>query len=248
VSIDKSRDGRNGSWFLHGVTLIVNGRVVLSNRAIDRWLQRSSRTWVAPGFVRDHRTSEVVPVWLQLREDDFGPQDTGDINRYDRHTSLPIAYPMGTFDRRRVRGGALLRGRLPLENGDLAQATYKLSSFGVIPPPPPASSPPPPQPAPPPPPPAQGPAPDLVFSAMTATTFTVRNSGKVAAGPFRVSVVSASGTENFDFPGLAVGESQERTYNRPCGEIREARADSLNQVSESNETNNIATHPGPDFC
>jgi len=23
---------------------------------------------------------------------------------------------------------------------------------------------------------------------------------------------------------------------------------SLNQVSESNETNNIASHPGPDFC
>jgi len=83
---------------------------------------------------------------------------------------------------------------------------------------------------------------------MTSNTFTVRNSGQRDAGPFRVSVVSASGTENFDFPGLAKGESQERTYNRPCGETREARADSLNQVSESDESNNIATHPGPDFC
>ncbi len=248
VAIEKSKDGRNGSWFLHGVTLIVNGRVILTNRAIDRWLQASSRTFVAPGFVRDVGTSDVVPVWLQLREDDFGPQETGDINRYDRHTSLPISYRMGTFDRQRVRGGALLSGRLPLQNGDLAQVTYRLSSFGVTPPPPPASTPPPPQPAPPPPPPAQGAAPDLVFSAMTANTFIVRNSGQRDAGPFRVSVVSASGTENFDFPGLAKGESQERTYNRPCGETREARADPLNQVSESDETNNIATHPGPDFC
>ena len=83
---------------------------------------------------------------------------------------------------------------------------------------------------------------------MTANTFTVRNSGQRDAGPFRVSVVSASGTENFDFPGLAMGESQQQTYNAALRRVAEARADSLNQVSESNETNNIATHPGPDFC
>ncbi len=248
VAIEKSRDGRNGAWFLHGVTLVVNGQVVLTNRAIDRWLQGSTRAFVAPGFVRDVRTSDVVPIWLQLREDDFGPQETGDINPYDRHTSLPVSYRMGTFVQQRARGGALLRGRLPLQNGDLAQLTYRLSTLGVTPPPPPASSPPPPQPAPPPPPPAQGAAPDLVFSEMTSNTFTVRNSGQRDAGPFRVSVVSASGTQDFDFPGLAKGESQAREYNRPCGEAREARADSLNQVSESDETNNIATHPGPDFC
>ena len=159
VAIEKSKDGRNGAWFLHGVTLVVNGQVVLTNRAIDRWLQGSTRTFVAPGFVRDVRTSDVVPIWLQLREDDFGPQETGDINQYDRHTSLPISYRMGTFVQQRARGGALLRGRLPLENGDLAQLTYRLSTLGVTPPPPPASSPPPPQPAPPPPPPAQGAAP-----------------------------------------------------------------------------------------
>jgi CARDB/PLAT/LH2 domain len=247
VWIEKSPDGRSGAWFLHGVTLIVNGQAILTNRAIDTWLQKSNRTWQAPGFVRNAGTSDVVPVWLQVREDDFGPQDTGDINRYDRHTSLPIAYTMGTFDRQRVRGGSLLAGRLPLGDGDLAEATYQLSSFGVIPSPPPPP-PPPPDPPPPPPPPVEGPAPDLIISTMTANTFTVRNSGSVAAGPFRVSVVSASGTENFDFPGLAVGESQERMFNRPCGETREARADSLNQVGESNETNNIASHPGPDFC
>jgi subtilase family serine protease len=83
---------------------------------------------------------------------------------------------------------------------------------------------------------------------MTSNTFTVRNSGQAAAGPFLVSVVSASGSQDFDFPGLASGASETREYFRPCGEAREARADSLNKVSESDETNNIATHPGPDFC
>jgi hypothetical protein len=29
---------------------------------------------------------------------------------------------------------------------------------------------------------------------------------------------------------------------------REARVDPLNQVAENNEVNNIASHPGPDFC
>jgi hypothetical protein len=250
VWIEKSKDGRYGAWLLRGVTLTVNGQAVMSNRAINTWLEKNRRTWQAPGFVPDAASSDIVPVWLQLREDDFGPQDTGDINRYDRHTSLPIAYPMGTFDRRRARGGSTLSGRLPLQDGDLAQATYQLSSFGVNPPPPPAPAPPPshPPPPPPPPPPAEGAAPDLVITEMTSDTFTVRNSGDVAAGPFRVSVLSASGSQDFEFPGLAVGESQQRTYFRPCGELREARVDPLNQVSESNETNNIATHPGPDFC
>ena len=82
---------------------------------------------------------------------------------------------------------------------------------------------------------------------MTFDTFTVRNSGQRDAGPFRVSVVKASGTQDFDFPGLAKGASAQQTYSAGC-ESREARADSLNQVSESDETNNIATHPGPDFC
>jgi hypothetical protein len=133
VAIEKSSDGRNGSWFLHGVTLIVNGQVIVRNRAIDRSLQGSSRTWVAPGFVRDHRTADVVGVWLQLREDDFGPNDTGDINGFDRHTSLPIAYRMGTTVSERARGGAQLAGRLPLQNGDRAQATYRLSTLTVTP-------------------------------------------------------------------------------------------------------------------
>jgi hypothetical protein len=107
------------------------------------------------------------------------------------------------------------------------------------PPPPPRTDPPPP------PPPG---APDLVISNMTADQFTVTNQGGAAAGPFWVSVATVSGRHDFDFAGLGVGESQTRSYIRPCGEPREARADSLNQVAESNETNNTATHPGPSIC
>lgn len=247
VAIEKSSDGHNGSWFLHGVTLIVNGQVLLRNRAIDRWLQRSSRTWVAPGFVRDHRTADMLGVWLQLREDDFGPQDTGDINPFDRHTSLPVAYRMGTTVRERARGGAQLSGRLPMQNGDRAEATYRLSTLTVTPPPLPAP-PQQPDPAPPPPPPVSGAAPDLVISNMTSNTFTVKNQGEVAAGPFRVTVVAGPTHADVDLPGLGVGEAQMRTFNVACEYVREARVDPLNQVAENNEVNNIANHPGPDFC
>ena len=148
VSIEKSRDGIAGGWFLHGVTLVVNGRTFMRNRSIDRWLEDSKRVWTAPNLTRDHRTADVIPVWLQLREDDFGPQDTGDINIFDRNTSLPIAFRLGTTVRQTVTGAARLRGRLSMDNGDKARVTYRISSFDVDPPPPP----PPPNNDPPPPP------------------------------------------------------------------------------------------------
>jgi PLAT/LH2 domain-containing protein/CARDB protein len=252
VAIEKSKDGVAGGWFLHGVTLVVNGQVLVSNRRIDRWLEDSRRVWTAPGFVRDQRTDDVVGVWLQLRDDDFGPNDTGDVNEYDRHTSAPVAYRLGTAVRRRVAGGDRLRGRLSMDNGDSARLTYRLSTFASIPPPAPAPPPQPGTPPPPDPPPGPpagpGPNPDLVISSFTGTEFTVRNDGAAAAGPFRVRVRSTpTGDTNFEFPGLAVGESQTRAYSRPCEEAREARADSLNQVPESSETNNTASYANS-FC
>jgi hypothetical protein len=78
---------------------------------------------VAPRFARDHRTSDVAGVWLELRDDDFGANDTGDIKRYDRHTSLPLAYRLGATVQDQVRGASLLSGRLPLQNGDSARLT-----------------------------------------------------------------------------------------------------------------------------
>ena len=89
-----------------------------------------------PGLTRDNRTSDVIPVWLQLREDDFGPQDTGDINIFDRNTSLPIAFRLGTTVRQTVTGSDRLSGRLSMDNGDKARVTFRISSFDVDPPPP----------------------------------------------------------------------------------------------------------------
>ena len=135
VSIEKSKDGFGGGWFLKGVTLVVNGRVVASDRSINRWLEDSKREWKATNVSRDNRTADVIPVWLQLREDDFGPQDTGDVNEYDRHTSQPVAYRMGSSEQRRITGDDRYKGRRSLDNGDRARLTYRLTTFAVRPPP-----------------------------------------------------------------------------------------------------------------
>jgi subtilase family serine protease len=76
----------------------------------------------------------------------------------------------------------------------------------------------------------------------------VKNQGEVAARPFRVTVVAGPTHAEIDVPGLGVGQSQMRTFDVSCFYVREARVDSLNQVAESNEVNNIASHTGPDFC
>ena len=113
------------------------------------------------------------------------------------------------------------------------------------PPPPPQEIPP----APPPQPTASGPAPapDLVISDFTLEQYTVTNQGNGAAGAFLVSVVSATRRTDHNFPGLGPGESKTMSYTGAC-ETREARADSQQQVTESNENNNIAGPIGPQFC
>jgi hypothetical protein len=52
---------------------------------------------------------------------------------------------------------------------------------------------------------------------------------------------------NYDFSDLAVGQSATRSYSRPCEEARQARADSLNQAGESDESNNIVNFANS-FC
>jgi CARDB protein/PLAT/LH2 domain-containing protein len=246
VSIEKSKDGHAGGWFLHGVTVTVNGQTFMRNRSIDRWLEKSSRVWTAPGLTRDHRTSDVIPIWLQLREDDFGPQDTGDVNVFDRNTSLPIAYRLGTTVHRTVTGAARLSGRLSMDNGDKARVTYLLNSFAEQPPPPPV---PPPQNNPPvtPPPGPPGDA-DLIITSLTTTNVTVKNQGTAAAGAFNVSITNR-GTVRF--AGLAAGASATMDYtNTNCEAQYSAVADSLNEVPESNESNNtkIGLDGEPPIC
>jgi hypothetical protein len=239
VSIEKSRDGIAGGWFLHGVTLTVNGRTFMRNRSIDRWLENSKRVWTAPNLTRDHRTSDVIPVWLQLREDDFGPQDTGDINIFDRNTSLPIAFRLGTAVRRTVTGAARLSGRLSMDNGDKARVTYRIGSFDVDPPPPPVPPPPPNEPPPPPPPGPSGDA-DLIVTHLTIGDFTVKNQGTAAAGAFYVRVYNGAAVRDTVLvPGLAAGASTTMTYTSGnCEGNWTAVADYTNVVPESNEGNN----------
>lgn len=241
VVIEKSRDGAAGGWFLKGVTLVVNGRTLVRERSIGRWLEDDHRTWAAPRLVRDHRIEDVVPVWLQLREDDFGPQDDGDINRYDRVGTQAIAYRPGPAVEGRLRGGSLLRGRLPMGNGDRARLTYRLSTLTAVAPPPPVPPAPPvttPPPLPPdltPPPP--GPRPDLVITALDTRTVTVMNRGTAAAGAFNVTVVNWGMVR---VPGLGAGESQALVFysDTSCGGDYRAFADSQNEVLEQNELDN----------
>ncbi len=243
VSIEKSKDGIAGGWFLHGVTLRVNGRVLVRDRNIDRWLEDSKRVWTPASFTRDNRTADMIPVWLQLREDDFGPQDTGDINIFDRHTSLPIAYTLGTAVRQRVTGAAQLRGRLSMDNGDKARVTYRITSFDVDPPPPPV--PPPNNNPPPPPPPGPTGNADLIVTEFTPNSVTVKNQGTAAAGPFTTTIYQGSDARaSVAFAGLAAGASATMNYDgmaSPCEGTWSAVADSGNVVAESNEGNNTKT-------
>lgn len=249
VVIEKARDGPAGGWFLHGVTLTVNGRTLLSNRRIDRWLEDRTRTWTAPGLGREHRTADVVGVWIEIKDDDFGTNDTGDINEYDRHTSQPIAYPLGTEQRRLVEGGSRLRGRLPMQNGDRAVLTYRLTTFSFTPPPlpapsePPAPTPtptpqPPPGPDPPaPPPPAPGTSPDLRITELGLRDATVQNQGTADVGAFTLTV---AGWGSVRLPGLAAGASTTVQYynGTVCGGDYRAIVDSGQEIAESDETNN----------
>lgn len=247
VVIEKGRDGPAGGWFLKGVTLIVNGRAVHTDRAVNRWLEDGRRTWTATGFTRSTATADVVPVWLELKEDDFGPQDTGDVNAYDRVTSRAVAYRPGTRVTRRITGGALLAGRFPKDNGDRARLTYRLGTITVTAPPPPVPPEPPvvtPEPSPPDPtPPPPGPKPDLAITAMDTRTVTVTNRGDAAAGAFNVTVI---GWGVVRFAGLAPGASQQLAFytGTSCGGDYRGVADSQQEVPESDETNNRLEYLG----
>jgi hypothetical protein len=84
--------------------------------------------------------------------------------------------------------------------------------------------------------------PDLVISELQATEnrFTVKNQGSAAAGKFSVT---ATGFASFQFSGLSAGESESRTYATDGCQptTHEIRADSLSEVNESDETNNVAS-------
>jgi hypothetical protein len=244
VQLEKARDGVAGGWKLRGVKLIVNGRQVYARDGIEKWLEDSHRTWLAPDFRAAAPTGPALGVTLDLWDDDTGPyggDDHGDLDPFDRRKTLALGYAPGPPVQRTTTGGSTLGGRLG--DGDKARVVYRLDTLTPVPPPPTADQPPPPPPSEPPPsqPPPPGPRPDLVISDMGFSTadryyFTVTNRGPGAAGAFTVSVTAHG---SFSFAGLAAGASVTRTYDPNCyAGTLEARADALSQVAETDEANN----------
>jgi hypothetical protein len=243
--VEKSHDGLGGGWYLKGITVRLNGAVIASNRSINRWLEDDHRT-VHLSLTRDHRTRDIVPVWLRLREDDYlyGGDDDGDINLYDRNQTQSVGYVPGPGPpvKRTDTGGDKLSGRLSLANGDKARARWQISTIAFDPPPP---LPPPlvaPPKEPPPPPPAK---PDLAITAFDGSSVTVKNQGAGAAGAF-VIAVSPGGTT---IPAGALAPGASATYGWTAGGcvLFTATADASNAVAETNESNNTAEW-APSIC
>jgi hypothetical protein len=227
VQIEKSRDGIAGGWRLGGVRLRVNGRVIYSNRHVDRWLQDDERTFTADDFVPRAPRGAKIPVWLRLDEDDSlaGGDDEGDINPYDRRRTVAVGYAPGPPLERETIGGGRLGGRR--DDGGEAAVRFRLETIT----PEPISVPPPP-----PPPPTR---PDLVITHFTITGVTVQNIGAAAAGPFRVRAGDSVNQVFLSFNGLAAGASAtQEVAGLTCGGTYLATADDLEQVVESNEANN----------
>ncbi len=210
------------------MTLRVNGKPFYEDQDINRWLEDNNRIWQAPDFTpRDSRGSKI-PVWINLREDDslYGSDDEGDINRFDNRDIVGIGYPLGTLVRRASTAGAKVLGGRQGYGGDEASLTYRLETIvpeligesGATPPPP------------------EGPLPDLTVRSFNSNHVTIANLGEGAAGPFRLRV--AFGT--IQFPGLAPGAMMTRPLVLDCGGTYYATVDDLEQIDETDETNNSA--------
>jgi hypothetical protein len=227
VGIEKSRDGIAGGWKLGGVRLRVNGRTVYTNQHIDRWLEDNHRTWTATNFTPRSPRGSRIPVRLKLGEDDalYGGDDHGDINPFGHRRDVLVSYPLGTLiPRRTTRGGNTYGGRLG--DGDEAEITYRLETITpeLIKAPPP--------------PPPPGPKGDLIITDFNLGSITVKNQGPGPAGPFRVTMDDTISSRHESFAGLAAGASETRTIEGLGCHNWTAFVDDLNQVDETDETNN----------
>jgi len=231
--IEKSRDGLGGGWFLQSFAVRLNGRAVAS-KVVNRWLEDDHRT-ASASMTRDHRTSDIVPVWASLEEDDYlyGFDDDGDVNRFDRNTAVSFGYVPGPEIAREDTGGKRLSGRLSMQNGEKGQFRLRMSTIGIVAPPPlPVVETPTPTPTP-------TPKPDLIITEFRLGSVTVRNQGLGPAGPFRVRMQAGSTPRYETFTGLAPGASERRTIDPGLSCVAwTAAVDDLAQVAESDETNN----------
>ena len=206
---------------------------MVASKVVNKWLEDDRRTATA-SMTRDHRTSDMVPVWVSLEEDDYlyGFDDDGDVNVFDRNTAVSFGYVPGPpLTRPEDTGGKRLSGRLSMQNGEKGQFRLRISTIPVGAPPPL------PTPTPTPPPPPLN-LPDLVITAFDTLSLTVKNQGSGAAGPFSVTATSYPPMTS---TGLAPGASQTFGSGHACtAGPHDALVDSGSQVTESNESNNTA--------
>jgi hypothetical protein len=195
-------------------------------------------------MTRDHRTSDIVPVWVSLEEDDYlyGFDDDGDVNPFDRNTAVSFGYVPGAEITREDTGGKRPSGRLGMQNGEQGQFRLRMSTIGIDAPPPlPADPTPTPTPTPSPTPTPTSPpnnSPDLVITAFDTTSITVNNQGSGPARPFSISATSYPPMTS---AGLAPGASQTFGSGHGCTfGPHHAVVDPMDQVNESNENNNTA--------
>jgi hypothetical protein len=244
AQLEKSRDGVGGAWFLQSFAVRLNGRPVAS-KVVNRWMEDDHRT-ASASMTRDHRASDIVPVWVSLEEDDYlyGFDDDGDVNPFDRNTAVSFGYMPGREITREDTGGDRLSGRLSMQNGEKGQLDLRMSTIRIVAPPPlpavptPTPTPTPsPTPTPTPSPPPNN-KPDLVITAFDTSSITVKNQGSGAAGPFSISATSYPPMMS---AGLAPGASQTFGSGHGCtfGQ-HHAIVDPMDQVKESNESNNTA--------
>ena len=210
--------------------LRVNGRAVYDEPA-HRPLARGQPPHLdAPRTsLRAVRAARGSPCGCELGEDDalYGGDDHGDINPFGHRRDVLVSYPLGTLiQRRTTRGGNTYGGRLG--DGDEAEITYRLETITpeLIK-------------GPPPPPPPPGPKPDLIITDFNLGSVTVKNQGPGPAGPFRVTMDDTISARHESFAGLAAGASETRTIDPRLGcHGWTAFVDDLNQVDETDETNN----------
>jgi hypothetical protein len=91
------------------------------------------------------------------------------------------------------------------------------------------------------------PRPDLRMSTVYNTTHVViQNIGNARAGTFKVVIGGAGNVpaQSVRISGLAAGASTKIAAQSACEVSRQVKVDVLNEVIESNETNNTGFFPG----
>lgn len=144
VQIEKSSDGVAGGWKLSRVALEVNGARVYYKDGIDRWLEKSNLTWRAPDFTPASRTTDEVPIRVELWDSDgflYGDDDHCDINPDYGRRDLNLLYDRKTG---RVRGDVSGTGSLTVTGGsrhggrgeddDTSQISFLVETYRVTPP------------------------------------------------------------------------------------------------------------------